>query len=437
MTLYDFSPGGRYGGSDVDFQAQIREELLLRDRHRFTGVSMVVGMRPGVVFQLTDHPVPGIDGRYIIMKVRHISSPPPHAGHEGHEDGEQYHNEFECISADQTPYDPERSTPKPAIYSVQTAVVTGPNPGEPYTDEYGRIKVRFHWDHHASPDPTRTSAWVRLAQTWAGHDGSGLHTFLFIPRVGSEVVVTFLDGNPDRPLVTGAVYNAQNLPPLSLPGEASRSVIRTESIGGGGGFNELSFEDASGKEEVYLHAQRNLRERVLNDHTTHVGHDHTNTVDNDDTELVKGNQELTVKKDRTKTVDGNETITVDKNRKTTIGVDDTLHVKNDSHTTIDNNKTLDVLGNYNAKVIGAQTWTIDGGSTLTVTGGITQTINSGGWTMTTTGNVSHSITGSMSMDTSAGFSVDATRGRKPHRTEHRPQRGPTRSRGPHQAGSSS
>ena len=208
--------------------------------------------------------------------------------------------------------------------------------------------------------------------------------------------------------MTGAVYNAQNLPPLSLPGEASRSVLRTESIGGSGGFNELSFEDASGKEEIYLHAQRNLRERVLNDHTTHVGHDHTNTVDNDDTELVKGNQELTVKKDRTKTVKGDETITIGKNRKTTVGVDDTLHVKNDSHTTIDNDKTLDVLGNYDAKVIGAQTWTIDGGSTLTVTGGITQTINSGGWTMTTTGKVSHSITGSMSINTSAGFSVDAT-----------------------------
>src|SRR5690606_10676126 len=121
------------------------------------------------------------------------------------------------------------------------------------------------------------------------------HTFLFIPRVGSEVIVTFIDGDPDRPLVTGSVYNAQNLPPLALPDQASRSVIRTESLGGGDGHNELSFEDAGGKEEIYIRAQRNLRELVLNDHKTHVKRNHTNIVDGKDDETVGGDQWLRVK----------------------------------------------------------------------------------------------------------------------------------------------
>lgn len=228
VTLYDFSPGARYGGNDAAFQAQIRQELLVRDQDRFTGVSMVIGVQPGVTFEMTDHPVPGLDGQYVIVKVRHVSAAPPHGAAEHHASGDEYHNVFECIPLD-TSYRPERNARKPAIYSVQTAVVTGPVPGEPYTDEYGRVRVLFHWDREGA-DPT--TAWIRVAQTWAGHDGSGNHTFLFIPRVGTEVVVTFLDGDPDRPLVTGAVYNAQNRPPLSLPDEATRSVIRTETIGG-------------------------------------------------------------------------------------------------------------------------------------------------------------------------------------------------------------
>ena len=408
VTLHDFAPGGRYGRSDVERQAQIRHELLVRDQDRFEGVSMLVGLRPGVIVEMTGHPVAGIDGRYLVLKARHASAPPPHSDRAGEgAGGEDYHNVFECIRAMETAWEPSRTTPKPAIYGVQTAVVTGPAQGEPYTDEYGRIRVQFHWDREAI-DPSRTSAWLRLGQTWAGADSSGLHTFLFIPRVGSEVIVTFLDGDPDRPLVTGAVYNAKNLPPLALPGEATRSVIRTATIGGGDGHNELSFEDQSGREEVYLRAQRNLKELVLHDHKTHVKNDHTNVVDGKDDETIGGDQWLRVKgAERRKWVENSEFNEIQADRETDVFGNDTLRVHSDAITNVTNNMTFDVGGTYDAHVVGAQSYTIDGGSTLTVTGGITQTISSGGWTMTTTGNVTHNVAGGVVVDVSDGVTVSA------------------------------
>lgn len=407
VTLHDFAPGGRYGRSDVERQAQIRHELLVRDQDRFEGVSMLVGLRPGVIVEMTGHPVAGIDGRYLVLKARHASAPPPHSDRAGEgAGGEDYHNVFECIRAMETAWEPSRTTPKPAIYGVQTAVVTGPAQGEPYTDEYGRIRVQFHWDREAI-DPSRTSAWLRLGQTWAGADSSGLHTFLFIPRVGSEVIVTFLDGDPDRPLVTGAVYNAKNLPPLALPGEATRSVIRTATIGGGDGHNELSFEDQSGREEVYLRAQRNLKELVLHDHKTHVKNDHTNVVDGKDDETIGGDQWLRVKgAERRKWVENSEFNEIQADRETDVFGNDTLRVHSDAITNVTNNMTFDVGGTYDAHVVGAQSYTIDGGSTLTVTGGITQTISSGGWRTSTTGNTFHGITGAFS--THASQSVNLT-----------------------------
>lgn len=409
VTLQDFSPGGRYGSSDADFQAQIRQELAVRDQHRFTGSSMLIGLRPGVTFELAGHPVPGVDGRYLVLRVRHSSAPPPGA-ESGAEHGEDYHNVFECISDDQTTYVPDRDTAKPAIYGVQTAVVSGPQPGEPYTDEYGRIKVQFHWDREAV-DASRTSAWIRLGQTWAGHDSSGMHTFLFIPRVGSEVIVTFLDGDPDRPLVTGAVYNATNLPPLSLPNEATRSVIRTETVGGGGGHNELSFEDAAGREEVYVRAQRNLREFVRNDHDTHVLHDHTNLVDGNDTETVGLDQNLTVRQSRWKTVGRNETNVIRGERMTTVGEEggnDVLHVINNRNVRIDGFRDVDIANGDLLHVHGGQDVTIDQGLNTTVANGVTQTITSGGLTMTTTGDVVHGISGHFALN--AGQSVNLRSG---------------------------
>ena len=145
-------------------------------------------------------------------------------------------------------------TPRPTIPGAQTAIVVGPAGEEIHTDEHGRIKVQFHWDREGKSDD-KSSCWIRVSQAWAG-PGWGA---LFLPRIGQEVVVDFLEGDPDRPLVTGCVYNGQNLPPYRrCPGEKTKSTMRSSSSPGGGGFNELRFEDAAGEEEIYLHAQKDL-----------------------------------------------------------------------------------------------------------------------------------------------------------------------------------
>ena len=163
------------------------------------------------------------------------------------------------------------------------ATVTGPSEEEIHTDVHGRIKVRFHWDR-ISPLDDSASCWVRVAQMWAG---PGWGTW-FLPRIGMEVVVEFLDGNPDRPLVVGCVYNGRNGTPYPLPGEKTKSTIKSNSSIAGEGFNELRFEDAKGAEEIFIHAQRDQNEQVLNNRTR----------------LVKGNEWLTIEGNKSVRIDG-------------------------------------------------------------------------------------------------------------------------------------
>jgi type VI secretion system secreted protein VgrG len=179
------------------------------------------------------------------------------------------------------------------VHGAQTAKVTGPEGEEIHTDFHARVKVQFHWDRLGSDDE-RSSCWIRVAQSWAGA-GWG---FTFVPRIGMEVVVTFLDGDPDKPLVTGCVYNGENTTAYGLPGDKTRSTIKTWSSPSSGGYNELRFEDRAGEEQVYVRAER--------DHDTYVKHDQTVTVDNDRTKVIKGRETNTIQRDRVTRVEGNE-----------------------------------------------------------------------------------------------------------------------------------
>jgi type VI secretion system secreted protein VgrG len=187
-------------------------------------------------------------------------------------------------------------------------VVVGTEGSEISTEKYGRIRVQFHWDklHEKNED---SSCWMRVAQAWAGADFG----FQFIPRVGHEVLVDFLNGNPDEPVVVGSVYNEDNQPPFKLDKHRTQSGIRTRSSKGGGKdeYNELRFEDDKGHEEVYLQAQRDLRELVKNDHQTHVQANQSNSVDKDHTEDIKGQQKLTVKGNRTVHIEGSQSTAID------------------------------------------------------------------------------------------------------------------------------
>ncbi len=256
------------------------------------GRGNVTGLAPGRIFTLGEHPRPDLDGgRFLVTRVFHNGDCPDQeiAGGGGGE--EQYINTFECIPAD-TPYRPERSTPRPKIYGPVTAIVTGPEGEEIHTDEHGRIKVWFPWDRR-QPQDDQASCWVRAMQTWAGR-GFGAW---FLPRVGMEVVVEFLEGNPDRPVVTGCVYNGDNGLPYPMPDEKTKSTVRTESSPGGGGFNELRFEDAADAEEIFIHAQKDLNVKVLNDNNTNVDIHQNLNVGGNQTVVIEGNQMVTVNGD--------------------------------------------------------------------------------------------------------------------------------------------
>ncbi|MCV6610820.1 MAG: type VI secretion system tip protein VgrG, partial [Amphritea sp.] len=178
----------------------------------------------------------------------------------------------------QTPYRPKRCPDKvPFIEGIQTATVTGPVGEEIYTDDHGRVKVQFHWDREGQLDEN-TTCWVRVSQNSAG----GAFGSLFIPRIGDEVIVDFIEGNPDRPIITGRVYHGHNMPPYSLPEHKTRSTIKTQSTKDGEGYNEIRFEDRKGEEEIFIRAEKDLDQRTLDTHKQWVGNDHQQRVEHNE-----------------------------------------------------------------------------------------------------------------------------------------------------------
>lgn len=321
VTLADYSEP-RYAANDADHQATIRHQLLTRDARRGMGTGMVIGFGVGSTFELTGHPTLGVDGEYVLVKVVHSSEP-----NEGSSGEDDYHNRFECIPKD-VPWRPDRTTAKPRVFGIQTGKVSGPQGQEIWTDVHGRIKVMFPWNRSGDLDD-RVSCWIRVSQIWAG---SGYPGFVFIPRIGMEVIVTFVDGDPDRPLVTGCVYNGENGTPETLDANKTKSIIRTRSTPSSSGYNELSFEDKAGDEEVYLQAEKDLRELVKNNHSTTVRANQTNTVHVDQTETVHGKQTMTVHKERWKTVHQSEFTTIEQNRTEIVeGSEDVSVLANRSH----------------------------------------------------------------------------------------------------------
>ncbi len=253
------------------------------------GTSNCRAFTSGYRFTLKDHYRNDWNNRaYVLTELEHEASEGANfPGGQGL-GGASYTNRFACIPID-VPFRPERRTPKPVVHGTQTAVVVGPGGEEIHTDELGRIKVQFHWDRKGKKDEN-SSCWIRVGQVWAGPQWGAV----FIPRIGQEVIVAFLEGNPDRPLVIGCVYHQSNQPPLDLPGEKTRSTVKSDSTIGGGGFNEIRFEDKKGQEEIYVHAQKDRTIEVENDQSHTIKHDRTATVMNNSTETVQGKKDTTV-----------------------------------------------------------------------------------------------------------------------------------------------
>ncbi|MCP3144833.1 type VI secretion system Vgr family protein [Pyxidicoccus xibeiensis] len=389
LEIYDYP--GRYEepGSGRSL-AKVRLEELRARAETVTGASYSRRVCVGHSFELAEHPDAALNRKYLPVSVRHV-------GHQSEalsiEQGslrsrEGYRNEFLCQPAE-VPFRPPRVTPRPVIPGAQTAMVVGPAGEEIHTDEHGRIKVQFHWDREGKKDD-KASCWIRVSQAWAG-PGWGA---LYLPRIGHEVVVEFLEGDPDRPIVTGSVYNGQNPTPIDLPGSKTQSTLRSSSSPGGDGSNELRFEDAAGSELVYLHAQK----------------DFNIVVENDKTQEVRGNETLLVKKDRTRTIEGNQALTVKKNDDSTISGNQTLAVTGNRSTTVAGNHTEAVAGDQSISVSGNQSLTVAMASAETV--GLGKMLNVGGALAVTVGAAFNELVGGLKSEQVGGAKVEVVGAKK-------------------------
>lgn len=326
----------RLGRGQQEEFGRARSKALLEgmraQRRVFTGTSQAAAVSVGALVSVGNHPVGRMNSAYLVTSTYHnIASETYRSGRTG---GDTVFNvRFEAIPAD-TPYRPAQATPRPVVQGLESAVVTGPRGEEIYTDEYGRVKVQFHWDRDGQHDE-KTSCWLRVSQT------GGLGN-LILPRVGHEVLIDFLMGDPDRPVVVGRVFNQANMPIYKLPENKTRALWRTKRYGqtgsypdtraldsGAPGVNELRFEDKGGKEEVFLHAERDMNTRVRFDETHHVGHDQGVMVGHNRSEEVGKDEQIRIGQDRSEQVGRRETIKVGSERATKIGTSDTSNVGTD------------------------------------------------------------------------------------------------------------
>ncbi|WP_375169654.1 type VI secretion system Vgr family protein [Marinobacter sp.] len=265
---------------------QARLETLRNDASTAQGESNRPDFSAGARVELTDHDQPNLNRPWLLTSVTHLGRQPQALEEEGGAEPTQYHNHFSAIPASQTwrPICPHR----PRMDGPQIAMVTGPEGEEIHCDQYGRVKVRFPWDRYSQNDE-HSSAWLRVSQGWAG----GQYGFMALPRIGHEVIVSFLDGDPDQPIITGRTHHATNQPPYALPEHKTRTTLKTQTHKGEGS-NELSFEDEAGQERVYVHAQRNLDLLTEHNRTEVVRNDSHLTIGNDCVERVLGNAHHTV-----------------------------------------------------------------------------------------------------------------------------------------------
>lgn len=329
-------PGGFSEKAQGDALAAWKVNALKAQAKQLVGESDCAALAAGHWFTLTDHDDKSLNIDWLITAVSHEY------------DGERYRNRFTAIPK-ATPYRPQSSTPKPFMHT-QTALVVGKSGEEIWTDKLGRVKVQFPWDREGKRDET-SSCWLRVATAWSGN-GFGTQ---FIPRIGQEVVVSFIDGDPDKPLITGCVYNGANALPYTLPANQTQSGIKTKSEKG---FNELRFDDKKDAELLAMQAQKDFQLTVLNDSNTTVSHDEIHSVKNDRTRTVEeGNETVTLKK-------GNRTVKIEKGS-------DTLEVKDKRSVTVKGDQEYSVGGDETHKVKGNYTLNVDGNLTIKVSGTLT------------------------------------------------------------------
>jgi type VI secretion system secreted protein VgrG len=339
MRVYEY-PGGFLKKDSGEARAKVRLDAFEQPQKTLRGEGYVRAFIAGYKFDLKDHYRADANKTYVLRWVSHAATQ------------ESYTNSFEAFPLD-VPFRPLRETPKPVIVGTQTAIVVGKSGEEIWTDKYGRIKVQFHWDQQGKNDEN-SSCWIRVDYGWAGKQWGGI----FLPRIGQEVIVSYLEGDPDRPLITGAVYNAEQTVPYTLPDEQTKSTIKSNTSKGGAGFNEIRFEDKKDAEEIFVHAQK--------DNNIVVEHDRTKKVLNDETNTIKQNRSTTIQ-------EGNDTYVVEKGNRTfqvNTG-NETYEVKGTRALTVTGNETHTDKANFKHEVTGNYELKVTGNLTIDVTGSVT------------------------------------------------------------------
>jgi type VI secretion system secreted protein VgrG len=352
LTQYEY-PGGYEVAGDGSELVRVRVEEQQAEFERFQGDASCRGLAAGYTFALTKYPRADQNKSYLAIAAGYTVASESYESQRIAGPREDFRCSVTALDA-KVAFRPLRSTPRPRMSGPQTATVVGRAGEEIWTDEHGRVRLQFHWDREGKSDE-ESSCWVRVGQIWAG-GGFGAQ---FIPRIGQEVIVDFLGGDPDRPIIVGSVYNGFNQPPFPLPQNATQSGIKTQSSKGGSTSNAniIRFEDKIGSEQLYVQAEKNKDVLVKANRSANIG----------DSDLLE------ITKNRDKKIGKNETIDVGENRKATIVGNDTTIVQANQDKTIIGNVTDTVMGNITETVGGSRTETIVGALTQTVTGPVTLT----------------------------------------------------------------
>jgi type VI secretion system secreted protein VgrG len=361
-------PGGYTDPAEGQDYARVRLQQSLTRQSTVQGRSNHRCLAPGYTFTLDNYPRGDQNQPYLLTAVDYAFEENARISDGGEGSVQKFVLQAQPTSL---PFKPSRITAKPRTTGPQTAVVVGPAGEEIWCDQFGRVKVQFHWDRLGALDEN-SSCWMRVATSWAGPGFGAVH----IPRIGMEVIVDFLNGDPDYPIVMGCVYNAANMPPWALPANATQSGILTRSSKGGaagagmkngaGDANAIRFEDKAGAEQLWLHAQKDQLTEVENDEDKWVGNDRRKTVDRDETnvihrdrtETVDRDETITVHTNRTERVDHNETISIGDNRNEDVGIDENVSIGKNRSKTIGRNEKDKIGNNWSIKVGSFKTETI-------------------------------------------------------------------------------
>ncbi|TGV79795.1 type VI secretion system tip protein VgrG, partial [Mesorhizobium sp. M00.F.Ca.ET.149.01.1.1] len=368
-------PGAHLDVGRGDKIAGIRREELQAVHQHSTAVGTVRGLFSGCKFTLESFPRDDQNQDYLVVSAEYRLFDP------GYRTQSEAHSEnykvVLGVAPTKLPYRPPRITPRPIMRGPQTATVVGPSGEEIFTDKYARVKVQFHWDRLGKKDQN-SSCFVRVSQTWAGSNWG----FIQIPRIGQEVIVDFIEGDPDLPIITGRVYNASQMPPYGLPGNATQSGWKSNSSKGGGGYNELMFEDKAGSELVNFQAQKDHHLLIKHDRNKTVQHDQSDRIDHDAKhsvghnldEDVGNNKTVKIGVDQTTNIGSNDTETVGTNRSLTVGANETISIGANSTETIGANHTQTVSIVQAITVGAARVDTVGASETRSVGGPQTNTI---------------------------------------------------------------